>query len=165
MINLKFHLQPRPGIVCHTVWRTLVFITQMKDDHATNSHWITCTFGRINFLDLGVKVLKPKFHRSSQHGTPSNTGVNLDWTLWVHPTIRAVLNRGKISRELSHLYGHSLYKKLIRGLCKPRTEPFIRPQLVHVSRERGFRAVYTSSPRLKQGADCVIRGLNKARIV
>ena len=34
---------------------------------------------------------------------------------------RAVYIRGKISRELSHLYEHGLYKKPVRGLRKPRT--------------------------------------------
>ena len=29
--------------------------------------------------------------------------------------------RGKVSRELSHLYDHGLYKNLVRGLRKPRT--------------------------------------------
>ena len=39
------------------------------------------------------------------------------------PFIRGKISR--VSRELSHLYGHSLSKELVRGLGKPRT-PFIR---------------------------------------
>ena len=40
------------------------------------------------------------------------------------PFIRGKVSRGLcnyVSRELSHLYGHSLHKKLVRGLRKPRT--------------------------------------------
>ena len=52
------------------IWRTWLFITQMKDGYTTNSHYLTYTFlgrmgwvaGRMYVLNLGVEGLIAKFH-------------------------------------------------------------------------------------------------------
>ena len=62
--NFKFPLQPHQKYHI-TQYEELGFssLTQMKDDHTTNSHYITYTFslldvGRMPFLSLGVKGLR-----------------------------------------------------------------------------------------------------------
>ena len=63
VINLQFPLQPHQK--CNiSQYGELVFsyLTQMKDDYTTNSHYLTHIFlfrkvGRMYFLNLGVKGL------------------------------------------------------------------------------------------------------------
>ena len=65
---------------------------------------------------------------SNEHSEGEREFINIiSW--WRDETLGRFI-RGKISRELSHLYEHGLYKKLVRGLRKPRAvrglhEPWI----------------------------------------